>query len=165
MGYRYGSRSFRDALSYEWRSTTKGLRERKKAWAIGFVSVSLLFALIFGITVRPSLTDMPLVLLAGFLQSLRFLSLFAFIWFWVVAYLVHGAIQGWAEDRWIDRERIKKPGESFPVPYLRFWVLALIPSAIVFLVPSVLLGYLLFVLPNNIPVLDQALSVFLSGEE
>lgn len=160
MGYRYGSRPLLDELRYEWRSATSGVRERKKALAIGFVTVSLVFALISCIAMRPSLADVPFVLLAGFLQSLRLLSFFAFICFGVVAYLVRRAVRNWSEDRWVDRERIKRPGESFPVPYWRFWLFALPPAIVTFLVPSLAVGYLLFVLPNIFPVLDQALSVF-----
>jgi hypothetical protein len=161
MNYRPNAQPFRDQVLYEWRSATADLRKRKKVWAVGFVSVSLLFAIVAGAIIRPSLSEIPLVLLSGFIHSLRFLSILAFIWFWVVTHLIHSAVHNWAEARWTDHERKKKPNQSFPVPYWRFWIFAFLPSMFVFLTLSVPLAYVLFVLPNYNNVLDRALSVFL----
>lgn len=164
MSYQPNAHLLREQLRYEWLSATAGVRKRKKVCAVGFVLVSLVFAVVVGVIIRPSLSETPLVFLSGFLHSLRYLSILAFVWFWVVARLIHDAVHNWAEARCTDRERRKRPNQSFPVPYWRFWVFAFLPAAFVFLALSAPLAYVLFVLPSYNNVLDRALSVFLPGE-
>lgn len=164
MSYQPNSQPLREQLRYEWQSATSGVRKRKKIWAASFVLVSLAFAVVEGITIRPSQNEIPMVLLSGFVHSLRYLSILAFVWFWVVARLTHGAVHNWAEARWTDHERKKRPNQSFRVPYWRFWVFAFLPSVFVFLLLSAPLVYVLFVLPSYNSVLDRALSSFLPGE-
>jgi len=163
MSYQPNAQPLREQLRYEWQSATAGVRKRKKVWAVGFVLASLVFAVVAGIIIRPSLSETPIVLVSGFLHSLRFLSILAFVWFWVVARLIHGAVHNWAETRWTDHERRKNPTSPFQCLIGDFGC-SHSSSAFVFLTLSVPLAYVLFVLPSYNNVLDRALSVFLPGE-
>jgi hypothetical protein len=151
--------SLRDQLRWEWTSFIETPRRHMRACVTGFVAVSVLFALFAGVATRSSLGDVPLVLLSGFIRSLQFLTIVALVWFFVIARFIHTAIHNWAEDLWVDRERKRRPGESFPVPYFRFSLFAFVPAALVFLALSTPLLYLLFILPGYNHVLDRALSI------
>ena len=163
MSHRPSSQSFRAQLGDEWRSATAGVHKYKRAWSVGFVLVSLGFAVIAGVVIRPSLNELPLVLLAGFLHSLQYLSVLAFVWFWVIAWLTYRSIHNWAESRWVDQERLKRPNKSFSVPFWRFKLLASFCAMVVFSVLCIPLAYILFVLPRYSHTLDRALSIFNPG--
>jgi hypothetical protein len=166
MSYDPKGQNLWDQLRYEWRGCIDGigLLRYKKTWTVGFVLLSLAAAMFAGVRIHPAVNEIPLVLLAGFIHSLRYLSLVAYIWFGIAAYLIHGTIYNWAEARWVTRERRKKPNQSFEIPGLRFWILALFPATFVFLILSSPLFYILFVLPSYNNVLDRVLSIFSPGE-
>lgn len=156
--------TFREQMRHEWQSdsTQRHFSSHKKMWALLYVCFSSAVALIAGYKIRPSLDEFPLVVFSGFIYSLEYLSIIGFIWCWVVAQITFGILESRAEARFVQRERLRKPGQSFPVPGF-FWS-AFAPAACVFLTLASSLFYLLFVLPRYNPVLDRALSSLMPGD-
>lgn len=140
------------------------LRANHQWYGIFFVLISVGFALMALYKLDRQITDLPHLLLVGAIHSLGYLGLYLLIWAFVVARLVYVSTCSQLEARWISRETMRRPGQSFAVAFWRFVLVAGPVAVVVFTAMAALIVAVFFVLPMQVDALSDILYAMLESD-
>lgn len=157
MTYRYGHKSFREAISDLYVELWLPVqRNSKEIWA-GAVALSLFFSILAFWRIRPSIAEFPLFLASGVIRTLQYISVALLLVLGVIARICGRAIEEWLEHLWVENEKRKKPNQSFPIPYWRFRFAFFVCAVAAFVCLATPVLWLFYWVPGRFPGLDHVL--------
>lgn len=93
------------------------------------------------------LTEIHLVIGAASIHLLRGLAILTLVPLWVATALLQEIIYFRLQDRWVERERARLPGQGFLVPHWRFYIPAILVRAAMLVIIVLFLFAALYLVP------------------
>lgn len=140
---------FRNVIRHEFGSAYHGLRSYRALHAIVCLCFIAIGVVVIYYRTDAEVADLLFVLAAAIIQLLRLVVVIAGIYWWVFSKLIQSWVDDALSERWLKRERQRRPNQSFEIPFWRFRIPAAVARSVVFIGYLALFYFLLVELPNQ----------------